>query len=197
MTNKEKYKQAFSVLQTSENFSLEVEKMAKLNKRKTYRSIAVAAAICLLLIGGTGTAYAANVGGMQRTLQLWIHGDQTEVTVDFNSDGSYSMKYTDAEGNVKESGGGGVAYDIFGRERPLTEEELIEQLSNNVDVTYSDDGTVTLYFQDQIIDLTNKFKDNVCYVLLNGDNCTLYVTIKYDNGWAASSNKYISPDSFN
>ena len=38
MTNKEKYKQAFSVLHTSENFSPEVEIMAKLNKIYYYTS---------------------------------------------------------------------------------------------------------------------------------------------------------------
>ena len=33
MTNREKYKQAFSVLQTSGKISLEVEKMAVINKK--------------------------------------------------------------------------------------------------------------------------------------------------------------------
>ena len=34
MTNKDKYKQAFSVLHTSEDFTMEVEKMTKIYKAK-------------------------------------------------------------------------------------------------------------------------------------------------------------------
>ena len=33
MTNKERYKQAFSVLHTSDQFSMEVENMSRLNKK--------------------------------------------------------------------------------------------------------------------------------------------------------------------
>ena len=33
MTNKERYKQAFSVLHTSDQFSVEVENMSRLNKK--------------------------------------------------------------------------------------------------------------------------------------------------------------------
>lgn len=42
---------------------------------------AAAIAVCVI-VGGTGTAYAANVGGIQRTIQLWMHGDQTSATFD-------------------------------------------------------------------------------------------------------------------
>lgn len=82
MTNKEKYKQAFSVLHTSENFSPEVEIMAKLNKKNKIRGI-IAAAVAVLTVGGFGTtAYAANLGNIQRQIQIWVHGDQTSATLD-------------------------------------------------------------------------------------------------------------------
>ena len=72
MTNKEKYKQAFSVLHTSDHFTMEVAEMALSRKKRNGTAAVAAAAACILLAGGTGTAYAANVGGIQRTIQLWM-----------------------------------------------------------------------------------------------------------------------------
>ena len=190
MSNREQYKKAFSVLQTSADFTLEEEKMAKTKKTRMFRTLAVAAAACVLVIGGSGAAYAANVGGIQRTLQLWIHGDQTDVTVDFDGVGAYSMEYQDQNGNTHKMGGGGVAIEPDGTERPLTQEELMAQITNDVNVEYSDDGKVTLYFQDQVVDITDKFDDGYCYVNLKGKDSNIYVTVKYKDGWATSSDKY-------
>ena len=88
MTNGEKYKKAFSVLQTSKGSLQEVENMAKLQKRTKMKTAAAVLAGCIIL-GGTGTAYAANVGGIQRTVQIWLHGDQTQATLDVSNDGTY------------------------------------------------------------------------------------------------------------
>ncbi|WMJ89354.1 hypothetical protein [Anaerocolumna sp. MB42-C2] len=196
MTNKEKYKQAFSVLQTSENYSLEVEKMAMLNKKRTVKAVAVAVAVCLILIGGSGIVYAANLGGIQRTIQLWIHGDQTDAAITFNSDGSYNMSYQDENGELIEADGGGVSIDDDGNEQALTDEELMDHL-NDPEVEYEDDSTVWVYYYDQKIDITDKFKDNVCYVKVSNGDETLYMTIKYHGGWCTSPNKYLSPSNSN
>ena len=48
----------------------------------------------------------------------------------------------------------------------------------------------TLYFQDQTVDITDKFENEYCYILLNGADTDLYVTVKYQDGWAVSPNKY-------
>lgn len=56
MTNKEKYRQAFSVLQTSGDFSMEAEQMAMRQKHHKMKTIAAAAAACIILVGGAGTA---------------------------------------------------------------------------------------------------------------------------------------------
>ena len=68
----------------------------------------------------------------------------------------------------------------------------------NPDIEYEKDGSVILYYKNQSIDITHKFnKDNICYVkLVDGDD-SLYVTVKYNNGYASSPNKYISPWEFN
>ena len=113
MTNKEKYKQAFSGLHPLEPISLEVTQMVKMHKKHKFQ-VAAAILTAFILVGGTGTVYAANVGGIQRTIQLWIHGDQTDATLDVKEDGSYNLNYSDENGNTVEQGGGGVAFDADG-----------------------------------------------------------------------------------
>ena len=56
MTNKEKYKQTFSVLHTSDISEGKIKYMAKLRKQKKMKLAAAAIAACVI-IGGTGTAY--------------------------------------------------------------------------------------------------------------------------------------------
>lgn len=76
---------------------------------------------------GTGTAYAANVGGIQRTVQIWLHGDQTQATLDVSNDGTYTMEYYNEDGTLHQTGGGGVSIDADGTQRALTAEELMEK----------------------------------------------------------------------
>ena len=194
MTNKEKYKQAFSVLQTSGDFSMEVEKMAMRQKHHKVKTIAAAVAACIVLVGGAGTAYAANLGGIQRTIQLWINGDQTNATLEINNDGNsstYTIKIPDENGNSTEITGGGVAMDGDGVERPLTEDEIMEQI-NQPDVEYEDDGSVWLYYKDQKLDITDRFEAGICYVKLTDGKDVKYLTIKYNDGYAMSDSKYVS-----
>lgn len=197
MTNREKYKQAFSVLQTSGEISLEVETMAIMNKKAKIKAAAAIISTCLILAGGSGIAYAADIGGIQRTIQLWINGDQTSATFEYNSeDGSYNISIPSEDGETKEYGGGGVAIDDDGTERPLTESEVMEAL-NDPEVEYNDDGSVWVYYYDQKIEITDKFEDGVCYLKLSNEDETLYMTIKYQDGWCTSPHKYADPDSFN
>ena len=196
MTNKEKYKQAFSGLHPLEPISPEVEQMVKIQKKHKFQ-VAAAILTAFILVGGTGTVYAANIGGIQRTIQLWIHGDQTDATLDVKEDGSYSLNYSDENGKEVEQGGGGVAFDADGTERPLTEEEIMEQL-NMPEVEYEEDGSIWVYYENQKIEITDKFdNDKVCYVKIKGNEKTLYLTVKYQNGYCISEDKYPNPASFN
>lgn len=199
MNNKEKYKKAFSVLHTSDtNLSWEVKSMAKI-KRKHTIAVASAAVIGCALIGGT-SAYAANLGGIQRTVQLWIHGDQTDATLTINNDGdesSFSYNYTDENGQSQEVQGGGLAMDADGTTHPLTEDDIVDEMSQP-DVEYLDDGTVMVYYKNQKIDITDKFdKDKVCYLKIVDGDKTLYLTVKYQNGFAWGDDKYADPNEFN
>lgn len=196
MTNKEKYKQAFSAIHASNDFSLEVEKMERTNKWRKFKTMIASVAACVLIVGGATAAYAADVGGIQRTVQLWIHGDQTEATIQFDGKGSYSMNYTDGEGNVEYRGGGGVAFAPDGTEIPASEEDLMAELTAP-EVEYKADGTVWIYWFDQKLDITDKFENGVCYVKLESDKETLYLTVKYQNGYVIDPHKYMSPSLFN
>ena len=125
MTNKEKYRRAFGVLHASEDVLTEVMNM-KTKKHLSLRRTGLLCAAVILVFALAGIGYAENVGGIQRRIQLWRYGDQTDAILEIQ-DGSYELTYTDEDGTHTQ-GGGGVAIDVFGRERPLTEEELMEEL---------------------------------------------------------------------
>ncbi len=196
MTNKERYKQAFSALHSSCEMTLEVEKMAILSKRAKFKATAAAiVTICLAITGGSGVVYAADVGGIQRTIQLWIEGDRTDVSFTYDESGTYDMSYESKDGENVLLHGGGVAIEDDGTERPLTEEELLEDLSMPM-VEYEEDGTAWVYYCDQKIEITDQFKHGVCYVKVSNGEKTLYMTVLYQDGWCTSPHKYESPDSF-
>ena len=139
-----------------------------------------------------GVCYAEDVGGIQRTIQLWCYGDQTDAVLEIQ-DGSYELTYEAADG-VHSEGGGGVAIDAFGRERPLTEEELLEDLQDRIDVTYREDGTVWVYYKDQSMDITDLFDENgVCFVQLKDGKETVYLTVEYDSCFSWSTECYLQP----
>ena len=152
MTNREKYKQAFSALHASREFSLEVETMKHTVRHHRLKTAVVLAAACILLVGTATATYTADVGGIQRTVQLWIHGDQTTATIQIADDGSYCLEYPDENGEIQEQFGGGVAFNPDGSERPLTEKEILEELSMP-DVEYQENGSVWVYWCGQSIDI--------------------------------------------
>ncbi len=195
MTNKEKYKKAFSAVYPSDEISLEVEKMKKIKQRHIFKTMAASIAVCVIFMTSATVAYAMDVGGIQRTIQLWIQGDVTDATLQFNNDGTYSMEYTDVDGNENFRAGGGVSISPDGSTIPVTEEELMEHLMMP-EVEYKDDGSVWVYWLDQKIDITDKFENGFCYVKLVKDKETKYVTVKYQNGYAVDNHKYADPDSW-
>ena len=195
MTNKERYQRTFSALHASEYHAMEEFQMQKTRKRFVPRLVTVCAVVALVAALAVA-AYAADLGGIQRTVQLWIHGDQTDAILEVQ-DGTYTLTYEDVDGNLREQSGGGIAMDGLGNERALTEEEILEQL-NMPDVEYEDDGSVWIYYQNQKLEITDKFDDDgVCYVQLKNGDDTLYVTVKYDNGYATSPDRFLSPREFN
>ncbi len=195
MTNKERYQRAFSTLHASNDHVTEVNAMKSAGKLRVGRLLAVCAVVVFVL-GMATVAYAEDVGHIQRSIQLWIHGDQTDAVIEIEN-GSYSITYKDADGNVRSESGGGVAHEPNVKLRPVTEEEILEHLSSP-EVLYEEDGTIWVYSLDQKIEITDKFDEHgVCYVQIKDSKGVLYVTIKYQNGFSTSRHSYPNPRFFN
>ena len=193
MTEKERFQRAFAPLHAFPDTMTEVMKMTeRKTKRPALRRAATIGLAAALVLALGSVAYASDLGGIQRTVQLWLNGEMTDATLTVKNG-----HYTDSEGNERERSGGGVAFEPDGTERVLTEEELLADI-NCPEVTYRDDGTVTVYYLDRALDITGKFDaDGVCYVQLEGGEKTIYMTIKRGNGYATSTTKYILPNEFN
>ena len=106
MTDKEQYNKVFDKVASFGMEPLEVYRLMQKKRKHTYiHKAADAAAAAALIVCSTGVAYAANVGGIQRTIQLWVHGDQTNAelviedghysySVSYQEDGSAPVSYT-------------------------------------------------------------------------------------------------------
>lgn len=177
MNNKERYKQAFSALHPSAPLSLEVEEMAKMKKKhKTHMAVAAAVAAAVI-IGGSGTVYAADIGGIQEKLSMWFHGSKTEVNVTGNGDGGYTFSWQQA-GEEHIMGSGGVSIDESGNETWLTAQELVEDMNQYAEVWADPEGKVHVYYYDQEIDVTDLFdQDNICRLLLTHEGKPSYLKI--------------------
>lgn len=194
MNNKEKYKRVFSTLRTSEHFEFNLEGGKMIRKTFKMRKAITALCFALVLTVGSVSAYAANVGGIQRIIQVWIQGDRTDATLTVNEkEGTYTIQ--DANGKEIQSGGG-VAMDGLGNTRPLTEKELTEHLENEV-TTDTIDGRMYLFYKEQKLDITDKFSDkDYCYITLKDGEKSIYVTVTKNGGIATSENRYLMPNEF-
>lgn len=180
MTNKEKYKRAFSVLHASENHILEAGNMEK--KKNAYIKRIVAASTAIVAASFSLTAaYAADVGGIQEKLTMWFHGEETEVTAENYGENSYKYTFTDSEGNPQEFVAGGVTIDDSGREHAVSAKEVLEDLSDSV--SYTDTGRFMLFYYDkqQKIDITDMIdEEGVCRVAVKDGKKTVYFKIEFE-----------------
>lgn len=199
--NREDFYKTFDKLHASpevleEVLSMTTERNVAIKRKRFYMPRTIAAACAMvLLIGTCGSAYAMDIGGIQRTVQIWLHGDQTNATLTVE-DGSYSLDYTDENGIDVHQGGGGVAIGADGSERDLTEKELWEHI-NRPEVDATDEGKIICYFMDQKLDITDKFEGDICYLQLNVEGHTEYMTIKrMSDGirYAMSPHGYVNPN---
>lgn len=174
MTNKEKYKKAFSALHASCTISLEEEIMEKKKSSYVMKKMLTAFAAIAIVFGSMTAVYAADLGGIKEKLTLWFHGAQADVNVTDNGGGNYTFTFTDADGESHEMGGGGVAFDKDGNEIPLPADDVFETITNEVDK----DGKIWLYYYDRQIEITNLFDDDgICRVAVKHDGNTAYFAI--------------------
>ena len=181
MTNHEKYKAAFSVLQPTRELELEDPMMN--NQKKTFshkRVLALCAAILIFAVLAV-SAYATDLGGIQTTLKTWFRGKEATAEVtEIGENGEYEFAIKDENGETAASfGGGGVAMEPGGKERPLTPEEVLE--GNELDLVREDNGRMMLYFRDRSYDITDLFNGKgVCKVKLKDENKKLFKTVYID-----------------
>lgn len=208
MEGQETFRKAFKNLHASPDVLTEVLAMTKegksISKKNFFIPRAAVAAIAIILVIGSGSvAFAMDLGGIQRVVQVWFHGEQTDAILDLEN-GTYELVTENEDGSTEQIGGGGYAWSVDGTERPLTEEELIEDI-NMPDVSREDDGKIYVYYMNNKMDITDKFSENgVCFVLLKNDGESLYMTVKINdyNGdetmsIATSPHGYLQPDEFN
>lgn len=178
---------------SAEDFGHPPERTTNMKRRKinTRRMIGLVLAASLVFTLAV-TAYAADIGGIRRKIQIWLHGEQTTAVLDVQN-GQYTL--TDEEGSFIR-GGGGVAFEPDGSERPLTEEEILEHL-DQPDLQHKEDGTVWVYYHGQKIEITDRFDENgICYLELRDGETVLYATIEKDGGMATSPVAYVQPGEF-
>lgn len=191
MIDKQQYQRTFGVLHASEDF-LKEDITMQTTKHFSMRKVSLLCAAVILIFSISTVCYAADVGGIRRTIQLWIHGDQTDAIMEIQ-DGQYQLTYEDQQGNLHQQNGGGIAIEPDGSQRPVTEEEILEHL-NNPEVEYKDDGTVWVYYRNQSLEITDRFDaDGVCYVQLKNGDDILYLTVRYQDGYSTSTNAFVQP----
>lgn len=118
---------------------------------KWHQKHAVALAAAAVILGSTGVAYAADLGGMRTTVTMWLHGEQTELEARPTEDGGWNFYEEGSDEPVL--GGGGVWYDFWGREHPISAQEVAD--SRRLEVNIAEDGTVWLEIEDGRWDITD------------------------------------------
>ncbi len=186
MTNRERYKQAFSALQTSGKISLEVEDMVKMQKKHRKNIAVAAAAICAALIGVSGTAYAADIGGIQEKVSIWINGKEEEVVITGKGDGSYTLHFESGDDN-QVIGGVAIGKDENGdtTEHMLSPNDIVVTINQSADIVEDANGHVWIYYYDQKADITDLFdEEGACKVQLTHEGQTVYLEIERDKDGA-------------
>lgn len=196
MTNRERYKKAFSALHASDQTLLtygDMESMDNINsmnyvnhinRRKNLymKKVLAASAALVVTLGSMTAAYAADLGGIQEKLTMWFRGEETEVTASKHGDYSYKYTFTDSDGESQEFVAGGVTLDDMGNEHAISAQELLDEFTD--EVIYADNGKILFFYYDgqKKIDITNLFdEDGICRIAIEDGKKTFYYTIE-DNG---------------
>ena len=153
MTNRENYKRAFQALRPSATFTMEGIEMKRSMKFSTPRAVVVAVMIAILTLGTMTVAFAADLGGIRKTVTLWIQGqprdavvivepndidtevvieddeaeggaEAAEYTVADDAVGSYTVTWQDEDGETHVFSDSFVAMDEDGAVRPVTMDEV-------------------------------------------------------------------------
>ena len=201
MTEQEKFKKTFEKLRASKETINEVlnmterDKVVYIKKKKAIRMASMVAIMMLVLVSTASIAYAKDLGGIQRKVDIWIHGDCTNAVLT-EDNGTFLLEYFDNNKESVQLGGGGIVADQNGNTRAMTSEEFLDEINNCPDVIYEEDGSVWIYYKAQRWEITDKFKDGFCYITLDLDDEKQYITVSYKNGYGVSPYNYSKQEDF-
>lgn len=173
MKDKDRYKRAFNTLVSSNVFENEEDilKMTETNKVKKgfFKASTVAAALLAVLLVGSVTVYAADLGGIRTKINAFFEGKDTEMTL--VDEGSGIVAY-DADGKVIAGTYGDVAAD-----------EFVESMNSEVSFGYAEkDGkdSLLLYYKDLSFDIQDDLDAGARYFKLTASDRVLYIYVELD-----------------
>lgn len=198
MTDKERYKQAFSALPSSHPFDMEVDDMRRIHK-KHKKNLAAAAVAFAVIIGGSATAYAADIGGIQEKISIWFFGKQTEASMSPTGTGAYSLIFDTPDGDQETLNYGVASFDEDGGQVWMPADELVSHINETATVIVDKNAKVWVYYYDQQVEITDSFDENgVCNVTLTHEGHPLFVKVikTSDNSYSyyQTENPDIEPD---
>lgn len=175
--NQDRYRQAFSGLKMEAPLSSMPER--KPGMMTTIKKHALALGAAAALVAGSGVAYAQDLGGVRTMVTGWFNGEQKAVIAEPNGSNGYT--FIDSQTGEAIGGGGGVAYDMFGNETPLSAQEVMEQNSEDI---VQEDGRWILYIEDRAYDLMPLIQEDVDthFRLKNGEGWQYYELVRDKNG---------------
>ncbi|MCD8123553.1 MAG: hypothetical protein LUE23_00710 [Lachnospiraceae bacterium] len=180
MTNREKYKQAFAPLHAKGTLFLEESRTRQARRKASMRRTAAACLCGLLILGGAGAAYAADLGGIQTRLTAWIRGEEIGGIVAVEEgEGLYTYRWDDGEGMEDQLTAFGYGKDADGNEAALSAAEVLEGASIGVEA--DEEGEIWLYYYEYRVDITEYMTDGTCQVALETDGGTVYFDVE-DSG---------------
>lgn len=193
MISRDDYKRAVSGMEPSAGFADRVLKEAEkdMNTNRRRRSgrpfLVICAAVVLVLALGA-IAYATDIGGVRENVNTWLYGEPVQVDIEQTGEYEYTITYPD--GYQRQSGG--IAYEKDGP-RPLTVDEIIEEMNHSVELDIKDDGRAMMYYRDHVFDVTEDLADDgVAKVKVKDGALPMYVTVKTegDGGYSVSTGHF-------
>ncbi len=170
MNNKEKYKQAFSVLRLSKTIEVEGVKRTPIGLS---RAVAAAAAAVICFVASNSICYAATGNTWVEKMVVYFNGEAVETDVEVTDLGegnySYSMEVPCDEAPSE------IVIVSDGSERNVTSFAIMKEESPYLS---EEAGDVWLYYQEGKVNITEDFADGTAEgtMSMNGNEYHYHVT---------------------
>ena len=181
MTNKERYKRALNTVLPDEKLTAlkivekDKEISVSMNTTNWKRRIASICAIVAILVGSAGVAYAANIGGLRRSVDSWLYGEAVAVEIIDQGKGEFVIRYP----NGYERKTGGLSFDSNGNPVPFTVDDVIETM-DDADIV-EEDEKILLCLRDHVFDITEDLQDDrTAKISVKDGILPTYITVTAD-----------------